>query len=123
MLCGRGFIEGAMARWTSGGLVYSSGKKGGFLKRLDQPPPEIWEIRVTEPDAQGRLFGRFAGPDVFILTKMYTRGLLGDKGGSNWQTAITNTVEQWDALFPEILPFSASTIHQYVTSNCDDFRI
>src|SRR5438445_9877249 len=46
----RGFIEGAMARWVLGQRVYADERgRPCFLKRLDLPPPEIWEIRVTEP--------------------------------------------------------------------------
>ena len=47
ILVGRGFIEAALTRWTSGGRVYGNKRRGLFLDRLCPPPPEIWDIRVT----------------------------------------------------------------------------
>lgn len=123
LLCGRGYIEGALAHWVTGGLVYSSRRKGGFLKRLAPPPPEVWEIRVTEPVVHARLLGRFAAPDVLIVSKMHTRRLLGDKGSPEWSAAMSNSVRQWETMFGDLQPFSADHIHAYVTSNCDDFSI
>lgn len=73
LLVGKGYIAAAMTRWVSGGLVYGDNRRGRYLDRLTSPPPEIWEIRVTEPAVQGRLFGRFAEPDTLILTKFHTR--------------------------------------------------
>ena len=125
----RGFIEGAMARWVQGQRVFADDKgKARFLKRLDPPPPEIWEIRVTEPRVQARLFGRFAEPDTLILSKFHSRQVLRDKKKSSaqdseWQTAMAQCESTWNGLFPGIAPFSGTTIHEYVTENCDDFPI
>jgi len=47
ILVGRGFVEASLVRWTSGGRVYGDDKRGRFLFRLEPPPPEIWEVRVT----------------------------------------------------------------------------
>jgi hypothetical protein len=123
LLVGTGFIEAAMARWVSGGLVYGDARKGRFLDRLCPPPPEIWELRVTEPVVQARLFGRFAEPDTLILTKFHTRQLLGNKGSEGWNQAMNHCEKIWNDLFPDIAPFCASNIHAYVTENCDDFPI
>jgi hypothetical protein len=118
-----------MARWVIGELVYADEKgKARFLKRLEPPPPEVWEIRVTEPRVQARLFGRFAEPDTFVLTKFHSRAVLRDKKksaahDSEWQVAMDNCVAQWDQLFPGVQPFSGETIHAYVTEKCDDFPI
>jgi len=125
----RGFIEGAMSRWVLGQRVFADEKgKPRFLKRLDPPPPEVWEIRVTEPRIQARLFGRFAGPDTLILTKFHSRGVLRDKKKSSaqdseWQIAMTRCATTWDELFPGKDPFKGANIHAYVTENCDDFPI
>src|SRR5262245_53819111 len=48
MLVGKGFIVAALDRWTLGNRVYGKAR-GEFLDRLDPPPPDVWEIRVTEP--------------------------------------------------------------------------
>jgi len=94
-----------------------------FLFRLAPPPPEIWEIRVTEPVVQCRLLGRFAEPDTLILIKFYTRPLLGDKGSAAWAMAMNLCQSQWDQLFAGAAPFSAASVHDYVTENCDEFPI
>jgi hypothetical protein len=124
VLVGKGYIKAALTRWTLGDRIYSSnGAKGGFLKDLDPPPPEVWEIRVTEPVAQARLFGRFAAPDTIVLTKFYTRRLLGNKRSPEWSRAVAQCVNCWNSLFGDLPPFAAKTISEYVTENCDDFPI
>ncbi len=122
-LTGRGFVEAAFSRWVTGGQIYASdsGRKGKFLKELDPPPPDIWEIRLTEPAVQARLIGSFAEPDTLILTGLHTRQHLGKRGSANWDAAIKNCEESWAGLG---LPrFHADTIHKYVTENCDDFPL
>jgi hypothetical protein len=125
----RGFIEGAMAQWVLGKRVYADDRgKARFLKRLDPPPPEIWEIRVTEPRVQARLFGRFAEPDTLILTRFHGRGVLKKKKkattkSNEWQIVMNECEATWNKLFPGFSPFSAHSIHQYVTESCDDFPI
>ena len=88
LLCGRGYIASAMTRWVSGERVFGDKRRGLFLDRLDPPPPEVWEIRVTAPRPQARLFGRFAEPDTLILKKFHTRPFLGDKGSTNGNRAM-----------------------------------
>ena len=122
LLAGHGFVESAMARWTLGDLVYGDKRKGRFLSRLDPPPPEVWEMRVTEPTVQARLFGRFGEPDTLILSRFHTRPMLGDKGPA-WDQAMAETVSCWNRLFPNDPPFSGPDIHSYVTENCDVFPI
>jgi hypothetical protein len=123
ILVGRGMIEAALTKWTLGETVYGDRKGGRFLKRLDPPPPEIWEIRLTEPTVQARLFCRFAEPDALILTHMHTRRYLGDRGSPEWLKSMADCATAWDALFPSSLPFSGKGIADYVTENCNDFPI
>jgi hypothetical protein len=123
LLVGKGFIEASLTRWASGGLIWGDKKRGRFLDRLCPPPPEIWEIRVTEPVVQARLFGRFAEPDTLILTGFHTRSHLRDKGSQTWKDAMTNCANAWEGLFSTLPPFSGPDIHAYVTENCDDFPI
>lgn len=123
ILSGRGFIEAALTRWTAGGRIYGDEKRGRFLYRLDPPPPEIWEIRVTEPVVQCRLLGRFAAPDTLVLIKFYTRRLLGNIGSREWADGMANCEAVWNDLFGDCEPFASGSIHDYVTENCDDFPI
>jgi hypothetical protein len=79
-----------------------------FLFRLDPPPPEIWEIRVTEPVVQARLLGRFAEPDTLVLVKFFTRQLLGEKGSSQWAAGMATCENIWKELFGTCVPFAGS---------------
>jgi len=119
----RGYIENSLTRWTTGGRVHAYKRKPMFLKRLCPPPPEIWEIKVTEPDVQVRLFGRFTCPNTLILTNFHTRDFLRRKGSANWVVAMEICRETWENLFPSHPPFQGSTIHDYVLENCDDFEL
>ena len=123
LLVGQGFIRSSFDRWVLGERVYSDGKKATFLKDLEPPPPEIWEIRVTEPVAQARLIGRFAAPDTIIIAKFYTRRFLGKKASSEWKGAMAHCNSLWEQLFPDHPPFSRETIGEYVTENCDEYPI
>ena len=118
----RGFVEASLTRWVSGNRVYGD-TRGRFLFRLDPPPPEIWEVRVTEPVVQVRALCRFAEPDTLILTNMPTRHMLGKKGSPAWKAAMTDCLSTWNALFCNVIPFSGQDIHSYVTENCDDFPL
>ncbi len=120
----RGFIQSAMVHWVSGGRVRADvNRKGRFLKRLDPPPPEIWEIRVTDPVPQVRLLGRIVEPDTFIVHRIHTRKYLGDKGGQGWTEAMNACVSEFDRLFPGEPLFQRNSIYDYVTENCDDVAI
>jgi hypothetical protein len=121
-LVGRGFIVAALERWVLGEKIYGK-KRGEFLDRLDPPPPDIWEIRVTPPAVQARLFGRFAGPDTLILTKFHTRSMLGNKGSQGWILAMKACHACWNTHFPNSPCFVANDVGHYVTENCDDYPI
>ena len=119
----RGHIEAALTRWTAGDRIHADDKgKARFLKRLDPPPPEIWEIRVVDPNPQVRIFGRFAGPDTLIVTSMHTRSYLGKQGSAAWLEALSTCEKTWKSLFP-VPPFEAPLVGDYVTENCDEYRI
>ena len=123
----RGDVEAAMANWTSGGFVYADGDGNPrFLKRLQPPPPEIWTIRVTDPEIQVRLFCRFLKPDTLIVTRMILRGDLSKKGRKcpkKWKRAMEACEASWKQLFPQHAPLGGTVISEFVTENCDDFPI
>jgi hypothetical protein len=119
----RGQVKAAMVRWAKGERVYKE-----FLKPLDPCPPKTWEIRITAPTPQVRLFGRFAYEDTFIATHFYTRPRLGSrkttkKGRDQWDIAKSACEDAWKALFPHWEPFTADKVQAYVTENCDDFKL
>lgn len=121
-----GEVEAAMAHWTLGEHIYSDDEgNASFLKRLKLPPPEVWNIRVTQPDPQVRIFSRFVLPDALIATHTVLRGDLSEKGRRStkkWNAVMEACVSSWNSL--ELgAPFSGLTVHDYVTENCDDFSI
>jgi hypothetical protein len=121
-------IIAAMDRWVLGQRVWSVERRGqppagGFLKRLDPPPHEVWEVRVVEPRPQVRLVGRFAEKDTLLLTGFYLRDRLGDRGSAQWAAAMSDCDNDWNLLFPGIPSFAKATIHEYVSENCDDYAI
>jgi hypothetical protein len=123
LLVGKGFIEAAMTRWVAGDRIHGTNKRGTFLDRLCSPPSEVWEIRVTDPVNQARLFCRFATQDTLILTRFRTRSYLGAKGSKEWGEAMAECVATWEDLFPDFLPHSGTTIHDYVSENCTTFPL
>jgi hypothetical protein len=128
ILVGRGRIIAAMEKWVRGERIHANEGQGTFLKKLEGPPPEIWEMRITEPSVQARLFARFASPSTLIVTDLYTRQLLGKKmvrgkKSQHWSDAMTKCEASWNALFPRHQPFSGDSVHAYITENCDDFEI
>jgi hypothetical protein len=98
-LVGKAYIVAALDRWVLGEKIYGK-KRGEFLDRLKPPPPDVWEIRVTVPAVQARMFGRFAEPDTLILTKFHTRAMLGDKGSQGWNQAMAHCCGSWESMFP-----------------------
>lgn len=124
LLVGRGYIEAALTAWTVGDYLYDNGRGGaGFIKRLEPPPPEIWEIRITYPSPFVRIFGRFAEPDTFIATDMHTREFLGPKGSVAWNQACQACDAEWHRLFPSDPPLQGSIVADYITENCDEFPL
>ena len=124
LLLGRGAIESAMMTWALGEHIYDDGDGGpGFLKRLEPPPPEIWEFRITYPGPQARIFGRFAEPDTFVATDMHSRDYLKRKGSVPWHQACRQCAADWMSLFPNHAPFQGTVVADYVTENCDDFPL
>jgi hypothetical protein len=127
LLVGRGPVVAALDRWSLKGRVWARTKRdhriGGYILRLAQPPPEIWEIRVVEPRPQVRAFGRFAYADAIVVTRFHTRNMLGAKGSANWTSAMRECERSWSTLFPNDSPFTGTTIHDYVTEECDDFEL
>ncbi len=122
LLVGKAHIVNALDRWVLGERVYGK-KRGEFLDRLKPPPLDIWEIRVTVPTIQARLFGRFAEPDTLILTKFHTRSMLGSMGSEAWKQAMAGCQHCWESMFPNHPCFTHGDVQSYITENCDAFPI
>jgi hypothetical protein len=67
-------LEAALSFFVEGGRVDEN-----FLKHLDPPKYEHWEIRSRRPRPSLRVFGRFVDHDVFVATPAVARSELGGK--------------------------------------------
>jgi len=111
-------------RWVSGGRIIADERsKPRFLKRLCPPPPEIWEVRVTDPIPQVRLIGRLVEQDTLILDRFHTRAYLGDKGDPGWKEAMDGCHATLSKIFPDEPLLMADTIFAYVSENRDDCKL
>lgn len=119
----RGYIQNALVRWVTGGLVHADERgKPRFLKRLCPPPPEIWEIRVTDPRPQIRLLGRIVEPDTLVLTRFHTRDHL-DNPNTGWKVEMPACAADLETIFAGEPLMMKGSIRDYVTENCHDYEI
>jgi hypothetical protein len=120
----RGYIQNALVHWVSGGRIRADERgKPRFLKRLCPPPPEIWEVRVTDPVPQVRLIGRVVEKDTLILDRFHTRSYLGGKGDPGWEEAMAGCHAALSKMFPDEPLLMADTIYAYVSENRDDCKL
>jgi hypothetical protein len=127
-LAGRAAIKSAFDHWTLGQQIYGRREKGKFTRGsfmcpLHPPPPDVWEIRVTQPINQVRIFGFFTATDHFLATNMHTRRFLDEDGGNGWIRAMERSVEIWTEIFPQHTALRGSSINDFVSEKCDEFPI
>jgi hypothetical protein len=82
------------------------------LRLLHPWRDEVWEIR-SKMQPQIRLFGSFAGPDVFVAVLWAYRK---DLGEPPWVECETSKSE-WKRFFPLCPPHTGRTVHDYITKN------
>jgi hypothetical protein len=126
LLAKRGPIKNALDHWTLGKRIWgheSRGKfsEGRFLKPLHPPPHHIWEIKVTEPIIQIRLFVMFIERDMLLLTSLHARGFLDEN--DNWKKVMEASAKSWASLFPNNNPLVGQSIGDYISENYDEFPI
>lgn len=125
-LVGRGFVEASLARWVSGGHVNGNKRRGLFVDRLKPPPPDVWELRITEPIVQARGLGFFAEKDTLVLMRLHTRKFMGDRHPTQedqWDRTMKECVETWNRLFAGHSVHQGTAIYDFVSENVDDFPI
>lgn len=106
-------IERVFDSWVKGDefRVSATGAgKGATLAKLDPPPEGVWELRITEPKTQFRVFCQFAKKDVLVATGIENRGILGNKYTANgkfavqWQRVMHGSNNAWNGLFSSCAP-------------------
>lgn len=65
-------LEAQMGTFVEGGYVNDD-----FIKQLQPPKFEHWELKSRKPRPSLRVFGRFAAPDVYVGTHVMPRNGLG----------------------------------------------
>lgn len=111
-------------RWVKGDLVkvrLRGHKRGAFVARLEPPPPDVWEFRVTEPTPQFRVFFRFVSKDIAVATSIRTRAELGPKQTKSgkkshaWASVMRECGDHWGKLFGSAEPLSGDDLSQFMT--------
>lgn len=87
-----------------------------MLKVLSPWSDEVWEFRSREEKPGARVFGRFAGPDIFVATGMM------DRADTDFRIEMRRCKAVWRQLFDTYPPHSSSDPHDYVTADLDDRR-
>lgn len=90
------------------------------MKRL-QEVHEVWEFK-SKAKRGVRVFGRFAGHDVFVATNWQWRDQLSSYGSDEWALEINKCTDTWNSLFSKHAPHTGVDIHAYL-SNAEDANL
>lgn len=116
-----GTLRADLERFVSGDVLrVSLGGRGlavEDMKRL-QDTYEIWEFK-SKAKKSIRVFGRFAGYDVFVATNWQWRYKLGAYGSDQWGAEINKCRTEWANLFQIHAPHTGDGIDVY-TSDAED---
>lgn len=89
---------------------------------LDNPPPEVWELRVQESRISAcRLFGFIAAYDVFIVTNCKMRSQLEKHKGLKWNKEINRSEKLRQQLIPLLPPMEGETMDNYLSNWRSDY--
>ena len=115
-----GRLRGDLERFIKGEVVslafampYNH-PKTTYLSRLDPVEDEIWEIRSIDPQPSIRVFGRFACPDLLVLTNFALRKNLGGPRSREFRDEMVRCATEWKRLFHTYPPYKGDTGHDYV---------
>lgn len=75
---------------------------------------DVWVLSFRKPPPGWRIFGRFARKNVFVAMVYYEREVLSDMVVYNEKAAEIPAL--WDAKFPGVAPYTASTCEDYLGS-------
>lgn len=117
-------VSALFTRWLNGSPLSIRLHDRAFqaeLARLEPPPEEIWEMRITVPRPQLRVFGRFAERDVFVAMFAINRDRLGRAFSANgrknqsWQGAMYECEAIWNGILGGAEPFRGQSASDYVS--------
>lgn len=107
------FVSGDLMRATLGGPVLVAED----MKRLNGVY-EIWEFK-SDVERKIRVFGRFAGYDIFVATHWQWRDVLDNYGSPQWNAEIKKCQDIWFNIFQKHTPHTGATIDAYLSDAKD----
>ena len=103
------FVSGDVLRVSLGGRELAAED----MKRL-QDTYEVWEFK-SKAKKGIRVFGRFAGYDVFVATHWQWRRKLGAYGSNQWGAEINKCRTEWGNMFQIHAPHTGDSIDAYLS--------
>jgi hypothetical protein len=92
-----------------------------YMKELGPSGKGTWEFRINF-FPKTRVFGVFAGQDLFFATHSRDRNDL-DSRKWKWDHALNRIEREWDSLFPGLRWYVGTCFSDYVTINGDERRV
>ena len=101
--------------------------RNAFLALMDPPADGTWEIRSRDPNPGLRVFGRFPCADTFVALSWEPRSVrfggkspLGKRDSLEYQLALIETDERWNAVLPGAVPLTGGSCRDYVSTNSSE---
>lgn len=119
-------VQAVFKRWVCGDSVSMRLNDNGheaLLARLKPPPEDIWELRVTEPKPQLRIFACFAATDILVGMSAVNRDRLGrafarsGRQSKLWTEAMYGCQAEWRRLFGGAAAFRGRQARDYVSKD------
>ena len=83
-----------------------------------------WEVRCRDPAPGLRVFGKFPCADTFVALSWEPRSVsfgrkrpLGDRRSLEYDIALIEANERWNAVLPDVPPLTGGTYRDYVSEN------
>jgi len=94
---------------------------------LDPASEGTWEIRSCDPNPGLRVFGKFAYVDTFVALNWEPRSVwvaqkrpLGTGKSLEYQIAMIEANQRWDAVLPDLTPLTGGRYIDYVSKNSSE---
>ena len=101
--------------------------KNAFMGLMDPAADGTWEIRSRDPNPGLRVFGRFPRADTFVALTWEPRSVrfggknpLGGRHSLEYQLALIETHERWNAALPDVVPLRGGIYRDYVSKNSSE---
>lgn len=108
----------AQAFLEGGSLTYSFNRRPDAMMRRLAPrkrkaPPDVWEMRIRYPRPGARIYGLFAGRNIFIGTEFVER----DQTSGDMSAEILRSRAVWQNLFQGYPAIVSEQISEYLDAH------